>query len=85
MDTTIWARVSTQQIIVNAFDNDPNARVNQDIGLDGWNNAQEREHYTAYVNWVQANPTLTADAKARMIADPSSDDFNFFRDDVYDS
>ena len=85
LDTTIWARVSTQQIVVNAFDNDPDARVNQDIGLDGWNNDEERAHYTDYVNWVQSNPVLTAEAKARMIADPSSDDYNYYRDDVYDS
>ena len=85
LDTTVWARVSTQQIVVNAFDNDPNARVNQDIGLDGWNNADERIHYSNYVNWVQNNSVLSPTVKARMIADPSNDDYNYYRDDNYDT
>lgn len=85
LDTTAWARVSTFQQTVNAFDNDPNSRVNQDVGLDGWNNADERIFYTSYVNWIQSNPTLDAAAKARMLADPSNDDYNYYRDDVYDA
>lgn len=84
LDTTAWARVSTQQVIVNAFDNDPNARVNQDIGLDGWDNADEKIAYQNFVNWVQNNSTLSAAAKAAIIGDPSSDDYNFYRDDDYD-
>ncbi len=84
VDTTIWARVSTQQVVVNAFDNDPASRLNQDVGIDGWNNVQERLAYQNYVNWVQNNPTLSATAKAKMISDPSNDDYNFYRDDDYD-
>lgn len=85
IDTTNWARVSTQQVIVNAFDADPDSRFAQDIGLDGWNNTDERIFYENYVNWVQSNPTLSPEAKARMIADPSSDDYNYYRDDNYDA
>ncbi|MCH2224084.1 MAG: cell surface protein SprA [Crocinitomicaceae bacterium] len=84
VDETPWARVSTLQQTVNAFDNDPNARVNQDVGIDGWGNADERLFYSDYVNWVQNNPTLDATAKSRMIADPSTDDYNYYRDDIYD-
>lgn len=84
-DTTVWARVSTKQIVVNAFDNDPNARVNQDLGLDGWNDADEKLWYANYVAWVQSNTTLTAAAKAKMIGDPSQDDYNYYLDDVYDT
>lgn len=85
LDTTEWARVSTQQVVVNAFDTDPQSRINQDVGLDGWNNAAERVAFQDYVNWVQSSPTLTPEAKARMIADPSSDDYNFYRDQDYDA
>ncbi len=85
LDTTVWARVSTQQVVVNAFDNDPEARANQDVGLDGWNNTDEQLNYTNYVNWVNNNPTLSPEAKARMIADPSNDDYNYYRDDNYDN
>jgi cell surface protein SprA len=84
MDTTEWARISTQQVVVNAFDTDPNSRLNQDIGLDGWNSSDEQTAYTSYVAWVQSHPTLSADVKAQMIADPSNDDYNFYRDDRYD-
>jgi len=84
LDTTNWARVSTQQVVVNAFDNDPESRVNQDIGLDGWNNTDEKIHFADYVNWVQNNPTINSDIKARMIADPSGDDYTFYRNDQYD-
>jgi cell surface protein SprA len=85
LDTTLWSRISTQQVVVNAFDTDPNSRLNQDIGLDGWNNAQEKIAFQNYVTWVQNNPTLDAATKARMISDPSNDDYNFYRDDNYDA
>ncbi|MFN5910207.1 MAG: cell surface protein SprA [Bacteroidota bacterium] len=85
LDTTVWARVSTQQVVVNAFDNDPTARINQDIGLDGWNDAQEKLAFQNFVNWVQSNPILSPDAKAAMVADPSNDNYNFYRDDDYDA
>lgn len=80
---TPWAKVSTQQVVVNAFDNDPNSRFNQDVGIDGYKSSEEVDSYSAYVNWVQ-NSNMSADVKARMIADPSNDDYNFYRDDVYD-
>ena len=85
IDTTVWARVSTQQVVVNAFDTDPNSRLNQDVGLDGWNNVQERTAFQNYVNWVQNNPNLDPATKSRMINDPSGDDYNFYRDDNYDA
>ncbi len=85
VDTTLWAKVSTQQVVVNAFDTDPASRINQDIGLDGWNNSQEKQAFDNYVTWVENHPTLSPEAKARMIADPSNDDFNFYRDDNYDA
>lgn len=85
LDTTLWARVSTQQVVVNAFDNDPESRQNQDVGLDGWKDDDEKIHYDAYVNWVLNNSTLDQATKDRMIADPSNDDYTFYRDDTYDS
>ncbi|MCX8486887.1 MAG: cell surface protein SprA, partial [Crocinitomicaceae bacterium] len=85
MDTTAWSRISTQQIVVNAFDNDPAARINQDVGIDGWKNNLEQNSYQSYVNWVQNNTTLNAATKARMIADPSNDDYTYYLDDNYDN
>ena len=85
IDTTQWARISTQQVVVNAFANDPASRIKQDVGLDGWDNADERQSYAAFVSWVQNNTTLSSAAKARMIADPSTDDYNYYLDDNYDA
>ena len=84
IDITNWARVSTQQVVVNAFDNDPDTRVIQDVGLDGYNDAQERTAYPNYVSWINNNPTLSEEAKARLLSDISSDNYNYYRDDVYD-
>ncbi len=83
-DATPWARVSTNQTTVIAFDNDPQSRVNQDIGLDGWNDADEKVAYANYASWIQNEPSLTAAAKAILISDISSDNYNFYRDDNYD-
>ena len=85
IDTTLWSRISTQQVVVNAFANDPASRIKQDVGLDGWGNNAEQLSYAAFVNWVQNNNTLSAAAKARMIADPSTDDYNYYLDDNYDA
>jgi cell surface protein SprA len=85
IDATPWANVSTQQVVVNAFNTDPESRANQDVGLDGRNDVNEKLAYNNYVSWVQANSNLTAAAKAKMIADPSSDNYKFYRDDVYDN
>jgi cell surface protein SprA len=83
IDFTPWAEVPNQQIVVNAFDLEPTSLVNQDVGLDGYTNVQEQSAYTAFVNWVN-NSSLSPAAKAKMISDPSNDDYNFYRDDTYD-
>ena len=85
VDTTVWARVSNEQVVVNAFDTDPAARLNQDIGLDGWNDTDEQSAYANFVSWVQNNPNLSSGAKARMIQDPSNDDYNYYLDDNFDA
>lgn len=85
LDVTQWARVSTQNVVVNAFDPSPTALENQDIGLDGWNNDAEKSQFATYVNWVKNNPILDASVKDKMISDPSNDDYSYYRSDSYDS
>ena len=85
LDTTAWAKVSTQQIVVNAFDTDPDSRLKQDVGLDGWNSAEEQVAFGNFITWVQDNPTLSPEVKAAILADPASDDYRFYRDDDYDN
>ncbi|MDP4762344.1 MAG: cell surface protein SprA [Salibacteraceae bacterium] len=81
---SIWGRLPTGQQIVNAFDNDPETRQFQDVGLEGLSDANERAFFKEYVEGVSnrysGNPAL-----AEFIADPSHDNYNFYRDDRYDS
>ena len=42
VDTTIWGKVPTIQSLVNAFDNEPTSRENQDVGYDGMDDELER-------------------------------------------
>ncbi len=79
---TGWGRVPTRQAVSLAFDNNPNARQYQDIGLDGLNNDDERNFFL--VN----NPTydiLPQFIKDKIWIDPSADDFRYFRGAVVDN
>ena len=84
MANTIWGRVPTTQAIVNAFDNDPNSRVFQDVGLDGLRNPDERDFYANYLTQVENVVTNTA-ALNEIRNDPAGDNYNFFFDDDYDA
>lgn len=84
MKTTAWGRVPTTQAIVNAFDNDVNTRQFQDVGLDGLSNTDESNFFSSFVSWVNGS-SLTSTAKAQILADPSGDDYTFYRDDNYDA
>ncbi len=83
LDTTIWARVSTQQPVVNAFDTDNASRANQDVGLDGWKNVDEAIEYSNFINWVNGSP-LSQTGKSKLVSDPSSDDYVYYRNDLSD-
>lgn len=70
-DTTPWGRVTTQQYLTNAFDNSPSARQNQDVGMDGLSNADEKSYFAQI-------PEISS------LDDPSADDFKYFLDAEYD-
>lgn len=67
---------------VNGFDNDPNSRQFQDVGLDGLRNEEEQSFFTDYVSDVQA--AVGPNAPQTLISDPSSDDFRYYNDGFYD-
>jgi len=81
-DQTVWGRVSKQQSLVKAFDNSPQARINQDIGLDGLNSQDEKPFFSNYLSKLTGLVVDTALAKAEK--DPSSDDYHYFRGTDYD-
>jgi cell surface protein SprA len=76
-DVTAWGRVSKLQPVVNSFDNDPNARKLQDIGLDGLNDADEQTHFSTQVQQIKAQ--LNPQAGNDYAADPSSDDYQYYQ------
>lgn len=83
-DTTSWSVISNEQVIVNAFDNSSSSREYQDVGLDGLSDIGESNQFKAFANWVNAS-SLNPDAKARLLSDVSSDNYNYYRDDRYDA
>ncbi|WP_303920070.1 cell surface protein SprA [Draconibacterium sediminis] len=82
VDTTIWGRVSTQQSLVNAFDNTVNSREYQDIGFDGLNDDDEQSHFQQYLRELELKVNNAVYLKA--LDDPSSDNFHYFRGSDYD-
>ncbi len=80
VDSTNWGLVPNAQSIVNAFDNDPDARAQQDVGLDGLSTTNELTFYqTSYIQRLFDNLTPSSPAYQNAIVDPSSDDFHYFR------
>lgn len=76
-----WGRVTTQQFLTPAFDNSPEARENQDVGLDGLSSDEEREYFAdRFLNRLNVGPQ----ALQRILADPSEDDFQYYLDPEFD-
>ena len=76
-DVTAWGRVPKLQPVIQAFDNDPDARRAQDVGLDGLSDANEKTKFATAINQIKAQ--LNGTAAAAIDADPSSDNYTYFR------
>ena len=83
VDTTVWGRVPSLQALVDAFNTDPNSRQYQDIGYDGLSNDDERSFYSDFLTVMRTK--LSVSAYDKLSADPSSDDYHYFRGSDYDS
>ena len=81
-DTSTWGIYPdpTTFNVVNAFDNSTNDYSVQDVGLDGLNSEKEREFFADWLDGLEAD--LSPDALAAYQADPSADDFRYFRDPI---
>lgn len=88
---TVWGRVSKQNSLTYAFDNNAGARLVQDVGLDGLKNDEEF-HFDSYSNYLdQLRNKLAPSAIERMQADqfspfndPAGDNYHFYRGYDYD-
>ena len=91
MIETVWGRVSSQTSLTYAFDNTSNARVLQDVGLDGLSDEDELAHasYSAFVQELRSklSPTVIAEMESNAFSplnDPAGDNYHYYRGYDYD-
>jgi cell surface protein SprA len=86
IDSTNWGYVPRKQSLVNAFSNDPQARLQQDVGMNGLSSEQERYFYRKnphpYLDLIDnlyGSGSLSEEAYSAIVEDPASDDYHYFR------
>lgn len=89
---TNWGRVSTQTSLTYAFENSENARVLQDVGLDGLPNEDEFSFhsYKDYLDKLKEKLPGTTISEMEEdpfspMNDPAGDNYHFYRSDYYDN
>lgn len=89
VDTTSWGVVPKIQAIVNAFDNDPSTRTEQDVGLDGLKTSKEISFFAPYLaalsSIVTTTPSPSFAGEPNALSDPSSDYYHYYRGNDYDA
>ena len=86
VDNSNWGRVPNNPIqVTNAFSNDPNDRIYQDIGFDGLDDTAEVNKRSVYLNDLRTNFGANSQAYLEALADPSTDDYHYYRGDDYDA
>lgn len=84
--TPDWkARVPNIPTINNAFGADDAARERQDVGLDGWNNDDERVQHEAYLQTLEQLYGANSPVYQQALDDPSSDDYKFHSSSEFDN
>lgn len=80
--TNEWGRVTNQLFLTPAFDNDPAARANQDVGLDGLKSEDEAEFFRdLFINRLN----VSGAALQEILDDPSADKFRYYLGDDLDA
>lgn len=85
VDSTSWGRVPLTQSLVNAFDNNPESRQYQDLGLDGLSDDDELTFFQSYLDTIASVYGSSSQAYQNAITDPSNDNYHYFRGGDYDS
>lgn len=90
--TTVWGKVSTENSLTYAFDNDNDARRYQDVGLDGLSNDEEFsfDTYSNYLTQLRTrlSPTTVEAMQEDAFSpfnDPAGDNYHFYRGNDYDT
>jgi len=81
--TNNWGVVTTKQYLNNAFDSEPGAREQQDVGLDGLNNENEATFFDDYLSNLQGAVSNAVFQAA--LLDPSNDNFRYYLGDDLDA
>lgn len=85
-DSTTSALVPTSQQINFAFDAEPQNIRKQDVGIDGLDDAQEREYFdTLYLDKLEANFGAGSVIYQEAFRDPSNDNFLHYLEGQYDT
>ena len=87
VDTSVWGVIPSNPVqVTNAFSNDPNDRPYQDVGFDGLTDSAEITKRTPdYLNVLAANFGTGSQAYQTAIADPSSDNYHYYRGNDLDA
>lgn len=85
VDTTAWGRVPVVQSIVNAFDNDPEKRALQDVGLDGIGDNDETTFFKFYIDTILQLHGSASAAYQNAVKDPAGDNYHYYRGTDYDN
>jgi cell surface protein SprA len=80
---TPWGSVPVLEPLVPAFANNPEDRRSQDLGLDGLNDASERQFYAKWLNVINSS-NMGQGARDSLNSDPSGDNFRHYRDARFD-
>jgi cell surface protein SprA len=86
--TTVWGYYPDESIpqIGYIFDNDPNNRQLEDIGLDGLNDNQEKSFFdSTYLQQVRTRFGPSSAAYNSVKDDPSNDDYHYFQGTTYNN
>jgi cell surface protein SprA len=82
---TRLATVPALPPVINAFSQNNDDRAAQDVGYDGMIDEKERSRFAKAVEDMRTFPNIDPTALSTFTNDPSTDNYNFFRDDQYDA
>ncbi|TMI64385.1 MAG: cell surface protein SprA [Bacteroidetes bacterium] len=84
-NNTVWGRAPSNPLqVTNAFTNNEDERVQQDVGLDGLNDDEENLKQAAYLNTLLTNFGAGSLIYQAALGDPSADNFVPYRSPTYD-
>lgn len=83
MDKTAWGYVTKLPPVNASFESSDESRHYQDVGLDGLSNEEEVGFFSPFLNQLKA--ILSPSAYDRILQDPASDDYDYYRSNKFNS